>query len=61
MKRDEETPDLPKDVDMDEETPPPFNPDPRLITEFERGRRRIEKDRARGLLDREDPAADPDA
>jgi hypothetical protein len=61
MERGKETPDLSEDADKDEETPPPFNPDPRLITEFERGRRRIEKDRARGLLDREDPAADADA
>ena len=44
MDQEEETPDSPEDQKR-QETPPPFNPDPRLITEFERGRRRIEKDR----------------
>jgi hypothetical protein len=61
MERDAKEPDANGGPDKTKEAPPPFNPDPRLITEFERGARRIEKDRARGLLDREDPAADPDA
>lgn len=36
--------------------PPPYDPDPRLITEFERSRRRIEEDHKK--IFRRDPGAE---
>jgi hypothetical protein len=46
MEREADPKDPPK-KDSEQPEPPPFDPDPRLITELERGRRRIEKDRVK--------------